>query len=98
MTVMTKRGTHDNIVTYQHVCDKKSDMANILSEYINLGTTCIVLEDESMGNTLQVYIANSKKKWIVFGNAGTSSGEEADSSETSDIADTGLADSMILQS
>ena len=61
MNIMTKRGSQDNIVTYEHVCDTTADMANIEPEYITLGSIAIVLEGE---NGLEIYMANSSKEWI----------------------------------
>lgn len=60
---MTKRGNVDNIVTYEHFCDTKEDMADINPNEINLGSVCVVLEDESENNTLQFYLAKSDKTW-----------------------------------
>ncbi len=59
--IMTKRGSQDNMVTYEHYCDTVADMANIDSKYITLGSVCIVIEGESGG--LDVYIAGSDKQW-----------------------------------
>lgn len=59
--VMTKRGTQDNVATYEHVCDTTADMAAINPQYINLGSICLVINGESGG--LEVYIADSNKKW-----------------------------------
>lgn len=61
-TIMTKRGQQDNMVTYEHICDTYEDINNIESEYITLGSVCIVLSGQSQ--ELEVYIANSKKEWI----------------------------------
>lgn len=61
---MTKRGNIDNIVTYEHFCDTKADMADIDQNEINLGSVCVVLEDESEGDTLQFYLAKTDKSWI----------------------------------
>lgn len=61
---MTKRGNIDNIVTYEHFCDTKADMADINPDEINLGSVCVVLVDESEGDTLQFYLAKSDKIWI----------------------------------
>ena len=62
--VMTKRGSADNIITYEHFCDTKADMADIDPNEINLGSVCVVLEDESEGDTLQFYLAKTDKSWI----------------------------------
>jgi len=60
-TIMTKRGSSDNVITYEHYCDTIEDRANINPEYITLGSTCIVIEGES--GELEAYIANSNKEW-----------------------------------
>lgn len=62
MNVMTKRGSLDNVITYEHFCDAKSDLANIPKSQITLGSVAIVLNDEN--NSLGVYIADSSKTWI----------------------------------
>lgn len=62
MNVMTKRGSLDNVITYEHFCDAKSDLANIPKSQISLGSVAIVLNDEN--NSLGVYIADSSKTWI----------------------------------
>lgn len=74
MNILTKVGQQDNIVTYEHVCDTKADMANIEKRYITLGTVCIVLTGESEG--LEVYMADSKKEWhdLVAGVNGSGAG------------------------
>lgn len=61
MTIMTKRGQQDNIITYEHICDTTADLNNIKSEYITLGTVAIVLHGES---GLEVYMADSNKEWV----------------------------------
>lgn len=61
---MTKRGNIDNVITYEHFCDTKADMADIDPNEVNLGSVCVVLVDESEGNTLQFYLAKSDKIWI----------------------------------
>lgn len=74
MNVMTKRGSQDNVVTYEHYCDTKEDLTAIPNDQITLGSTAVVLKDE--GDAMGVYIANSSKEWIPFssiGNAGDGS-------------------------
>ena len=61
---MTKRGNIDNVITYEHFCDTKADMADIDPNEVNLGSVCVVLVDESEGDTLQFYLAKSDKIWI----------------------------------
>lgn len=61
MNIMTKRGTQDNAITYEHYCDTRADMENIDPQYITLGSVCIVVKGEN--NDLEVYIADSNKEW-----------------------------------
>lgn len=62
MAIMTKRGTLDNQVTYEHYCDSLSDLANIDPEQINLGSVAIILEGSN--GTLEVYMAKTDKTWV----------------------------------
>ena len=55
---MTKRGTQDNEVAYEFMCDTAADLQNIDPKYITLGSVAIVLQGES---GLEVYIATSNK-------------------------------------
>lgn len=73
MNIMTKRGSLDNNITYEHFCDTKADMVNINPNYITLGSVCIVINGEDDG--MEVYMANSNKEWnaIAMG-AGSSEG------------------------
>ena len=72
--IMTKRGSQDNVITYEHICDTAADMANIESRYITLGSTCIVLKGESGG--LEVYMANTAHEWeSLLDNSAAASGE-----------------------
>jgi len=59
--IMTKRGSQDNIITYEHYCDTMEDRAKIDPNYITLGSTCIVVEGES--GELEAYVAKSDKTW-----------------------------------
>lgn len=61
MVATTKRGSHDNLVTYEHVCDFTADLDNIDPQYITLGSVAIILQGLS---GLEVYMANSSKEWI----------------------------------
>ncbi len=61
MNIMTKRGSQDNMITYEHYCDTSADMANIDPQYITLGSVCIVVQGDS--GDLDVYIAGSDKQW-----------------------------------
>lgn len=62
MNIMTKRGNQDNVVTYEHYCDTKADLANIPKNQTTLGSTAIVLKDEN--DELGIYIAGSDKQWV----------------------------------
>ena len=62
--IMTKRGSQDNVITYEHYCDTRADMTNIPSEQITLGSVCIVVKGEN--NELEVYIAGSDKQWSII--------------------------------
>jgi len=64
MNIMTKRGSQDNVITYEHFCDTIADRANIPSDQITLGSVCIVLE--GIGGGLEVYFANSSKEWKIL--------------------------------
>lgn len=61
MTIMSKRGQQDNVVTYEHICDTTADLATIDPAYITLGSVAIVLQGAA---GLEVYMANSNKEWI----------------------------------
>lgn len=78
MNIMTKRGSQDNIITYEHYCDTKSDLANIPKNQITLGSTAIVLQDEN--NSMGIYIAGSDKQWyeISTSSGGASGGTSLD--------------------
>lgn len=71
MNIMTKQGSQDNVITYEHFCDTKADLANIPQNQTTLGSTAIVLQDT---NGMGIYIANSNKEWIEFSTVGGSEG------------------------
>ena len=62
MNIMTKQGNQDNVVTYEHYCDTKADLANIPKSQTTLGSTAVVLKDEN--DELGIYIADSSKQWV----------------------------------
>ena len=62
MNVMTKRGSIDNVVTYEHYCDRVSDLQNIPRDQITLGSVAIVLKNEN--DELEVYMATTGKEWV----------------------------------
>jgi len=72
MNILVKRGSLDNVITYEHYCDAKADLANIPKNQITLGSTAVVLQDEDGG--LGIYIAGSNKEWVAVS---TSSGSGA---------------------
>ena len=57
--IMSKRGTYDNVITYEHFCDTKEDMKEIDPQYITLGSVCVVLESTGV----EMYIADSNQTW-----------------------------------
>ena len=74
---MTKRGTLDNCITYEFMCDTLADMNAIENRYRTIGTVAIVLSGDSGG--LEVYIAKSDKTWVSLGEVGSASGGSSDS-------------------
>lgn len=72
MHILTKRGSLDNVITYEHYCDAKSDLANIPKSQITLGSTAIVLQDEEGG--MGIYIAGSDKQWVAVSTSNGGSG------------------------
>lgn len=61
MNTMTKRGSLDNVVTYEHICDTYEDLENIDPKYATLGSTAVVINEES---GLEAYMANSAGEWV----------------------------------
>lgn len=61
--IMTKRGSYDNVITYEHYCDSRADMANIDPEYITLGSICVVITDN---DGVEFFIAKSDHTWHPF--------------------------------
>lgn len=61
MTVMTKRGQADNVITYEHICDTAADLDNIDPKYITLGSIALVLKGAA---GIEVYMATSDKEWV----------------------------------
>lgn len=59
--IMTKRGSQDNIVTYEHICDTSADLENIDPRYITLGSIAVILHGTS---GLEFYMADSNKEWV----------------------------------
>lgn len=73
--IMTKRGSMDNIVTFEHICDTMADMASIERAYTTLGSVCIVLQGE--GGGLEVYMANSRGQWEALVDSAAGASAEA---------------------
>lgn len=95
MNVMVKRGSLDNIITYEHYCDTKADLANIPKEQISLGSVAVVLKDED--DNIGIYIANSNKEWNSFSTGGGgSSMEDISLANLVDISLTNPVDGQIL--
>lgn len=61
MTVMTKRGQVDNVITYEHICDTTADLDKIDPKYITLGSIALVLKGAA---GIEVYMATSNKEWV----------------------------------
>lgn len=89
--IMTKRGSQDNVITYEHYCDTKADLANIPKSQITLGSTAVVLKDEN--DELGIYIAGSDKQWVPV--AMSSSGGGGDDSYLASIIDGSVTDIII---
>ena len=77
--IITKHGSQDNIVANEFICDTKDDLDAISPKEISLGATAIVLEGTA---GFEVYMATSKKKWILLGG-----GASADDEQTSSAGD-----------
>lgn len=60
MTIMTKKGTKDNVVTYEHWCDTAADLETIDPQFITLGSVAVVVNN---GSDMAVYAATSDKSW-----------------------------------
>ena len=74
--VMTKRGSSDNVVTYEHFCDTEEDLQNIPVDEITLGSIDVIVDSEN--NTIIPYIANSAKQWIPLISSTSNDTEETD--------------------
>ena len=89
MVITSKRGSLDNIVTYEHYCDAKADLANIPQNQITLGSVAIVLKDEN--DTMGIYLANSNKEWISFSTGGSGGGSNMSEISLANLLDISLA-------
>ena len=71
---MTKRGSLDNNITFEHYCDTVADLDTIDPTEINLGTIALVVEGTA---GLEVYMAKSDKTWTcIYGGVSSSDNEE----------------------
>ena len=71
---MTKRGSLDNNITFEHYCDTVADLAKIDPNEINLGTIALVVEGTA---GLEVYMAKSDKTWVlIYGGVSEDAEEE----------------------
>lgn len=61
MTIMSKRGSSDNILTYEHICDTVEDLQTIDPKYVTLGSVAIILKGTS---GFEVYMATSDREWV----------------------------------
>ena len=88
--IMTKRGSQDNVITYEHYCDTKADLANIPQSQISLGSVAIVLQDDNGG--MGIYLANSNKEWISFSSGEGGGGSDMSNNSLADLLDISLAE------
>lgn len=93
MNVMTRRGSLDNIVTYEHVCDTAADLLNIPIQRSTLGSTAIVLRGES--GDFEVYIANSNGEWMLISMGSGGSGSSGGNGGTDTSQDTVTAADLL---
>lgn len=79
MLKTTKRGSLDNIITYEHFCDTIADLQSISYNTSTLGSVAIVLAGDT---GLEVYMANGQHEWQPLftggGGGGSSEGPTAD--------------------
>ena len=66
---MTKRGSSDNEVTYEFMCDTSADLSSIDPKYMTMGSVAVIID------TFEVYIANSKKEWVGLNTTSIQDGE-----------------------
>ena len=66
---MTKRGSSDNEVTYEFMCDTVADLSNIDPKYMTMGSVAVIID------TFEVYIANSKREWVGLNATSTQDGD-----------------------
>ena len=94
MNILVKRGSLDNVITYEHYCDAKADLANIPKNQITLGSTAVVLQDEDGG--MGIYIAGSDKEWVAVSTSTNGSGGDIISLDFIHICGNNEYDSVTL--
>lgn len=94
MNILVKRGSLDNVITYEHYCDAKADLANIPKNQITLGSTAVVLQDEDGG--MGIYIAGSDKEWVAVSTSTNGSGGDVISLDFIHICGNNEYDSVTL--
>ena len=67
---MTKRGSMDNDVAYEFMCDTAADLDAIDPKYVVLGSVAVVIDG------FEVFIANSNKEWISLASSSSDSDDE----------------------
>ena len=85
---MTKRGSLDNVVTYEYYCDTVDDLVNIPQEHITLGSVAIVLKDKE--NEISIYIADSNKQWHSFSIGNSEGGNDVSNISLANLLDINL--------
>jgi hypothetical protein len=76
---MTKRGSLDNEISNEFICDTIEDMNKIESKYITLGSIAMVISGDT---GFEVYMANTNKEWTNLGiTGGSESGGESNDNE-----------------
>lgn len=91
MVITSRRGERENIATYEFICDEAADLQKIEPRYVTMGSVAIVLQGDA---GFEVYMANSKKEWILLGANSTT---DDSGGTTSDAVDQGAADYMVLK-
>lgn len=95
---LTKRGSQDNVITYEFICDTAADLAKIETEYRTLGSIAIILQGE--GDSMEVYICGSDHQWKSLTTISTGGSTEIDLSDyvTTSALQTALGDYAPKQS
>lgn len=93
---MTKQGSQDNIITYEHICDTTADMKNIDPKYITLGSTCVVVNGEG---GLEMYIATSNKQWksIAVSAQDSSSSDDTKRKSVTPLYNSSIAAGIVME-